>query len=124
MRNEEFGNGILEHWSADEVRDAYDRNEIVLIDVRTPQEYTVEKIDGALLAPVVQFNPEKLPAQDGKRIVFYCGGGGRSRKAAEMSIQSGAKRIAHMEGGFGAWKKSGFPFVGTESMTGAPKKMP
>jgi rhodanese-related sulfurtransferase len=124
MRSEEVGNGILEHWSPDEVRDAYERNDIVLIDVRTPQEYMVEKIDGALLAPIVNFNPDKMPAQDGKRIVFYCGGGGRSRKAAELTLQNGADKIAHMEGGFGAWKNAGLPFVGTEAMTGSPRKMP
>jgi len=124
MRSEEFEGGLLEHWSPSEVRDAYDRNEIVLIDVRAAQEYMVEKIDGALLAPIASFNPDKLPSQDGKRIVFYCGGGGRSRKAAELSIRNGTKKIAHMEGGFGAWKRSDLPYVGTETMTGAPKKMP
>jgi rhodanese-related sulfurtransferase len=123
MRSEKIGSGTLEHWTPEEVRDAYDRNAIVLIDVRSPQEFSVEKIDGALLSPITAFNPDKLPSQEGKRIVFYCGGGGRSRKAAALTLECGTDRIAHMEGGFGAWKKSGLPYVGTEAMTGAPTKV-
>jgi rhodanese-related sulfurtransferase len=123
MRSEEIGTGTLEHWTPEEVREAYDRNEIALIDVRSPQEYMVEKIEGALLSPIAAFNPDKLPSQDGKRIVFYCGGGGRSRRAAVATLENGATRIAHMEGGFGAWKKGGLPYVGTEAMTGAPTKV-
>ena len=123
MRSEEIGGGTLEHWTPEEVGDAYDRNEIVLIDVRAPQEYMVEKIEGALLSPITTFNPDKLPSQEGKPIVFYCGGGGRSRKAAVLALEHGVDRIAHMEGGFGAWKKSGLPYVGTEAMTGAPTKV-
>jgi rhodanese-related sulfurtransferase len=124
MRSEDVNGGVLEHWSPQEVLDAHERNEIVLIDVRAPQEFMVEKIDGALLAPIVTFNPEKLPTQGGKRIVFFCGAGGRSRKAAELSLSNGEKKIAHMEGGFGAWKESGLTYIGVEPTTGAPKLMP
>ncbi len=120
MRSEEIGDGILEHWTPEEVRDAYDRNEIALIDVRTPQEYMVEKIGGALLAPITSFDADKLPSQDGKRIVFDCGAGGRSRKAAVLSLEHGFDKIAHMEGGFGAWKTAEKPFIGTDMTTGAP----
>lgn len=123
MHVEEIGSGVLEHWTPEEVREAYDRNEIVLIDVRAPQEYMIERIDGALLAPVIGLNPDKLPSQDGKRIVFYCGAGGRSRKAAVATLEAGAARIAHMEGGFGAWKRSGLPYVGTEVATGVQTKV-
>lgn len=123
MHVEEIGSGVLEHWTPQEVRDAYHSNEIVLIDVRSPQEYMVERIEGALLAPVIGLNPNKLPSQEGKRIVFYCGAGGRSRKAAVAALDAGATQIAHMEGGFGAWKKSGLPYVGTEVATGAPKRV-
>ena len=124
MRSEEVGGGVLEHWTPEEVRAAFDKNEIVLIDVRAPTEYAFETIESALLAPIVTFNPDKLPSQDGKPIIFYCGGGGRSRRAAELTLKSIGGKAAHMEGGFGAWKKSGLPYIGTEPTTGAPRRMP
>jgi rhodanese-related sulfurtransferase len=124
MRSEEIEGGTLEHWSPQEVLDAHDRNDVVLIDVRSPQEFAIETINGSLLAPILTFNPDKLPTQTDKRIVFYCGGGGRSRKAAELSLSNGTKRIAHMEGGFRAWKESGLSYLGIDTMTGNPKMMP
>ena len=124
MRSEEIDGGILEHWSPGEVSQAFAKNEIVVIDVRSPPEYMAAAIEGALLAPIKTLLPDKLPTQDGKPIVFYCGAGGRSRRAAEMSLQNGAARIAHMEGGFGAWKKNGLPYIGTEMAPEAAPEAP
>ena len=50
MKSEKFENGTVETWTTQEVSDAFASNEIVLIDVRTPQEFTFERIGGALLA--------------------------------------------------------------------------
>ena len=35
----------------------------------------------------------------------------------------GRNRIAHMEGGFGAWKTAKKPHIGTQMSTGAPTKV-
>lgn len=123
MKTEETDNGTLEHWAPQEVADAFARDEIVLIDVRTPQEYNFERIDGALLAPMQAFEPSHMPGQTEKRIVFHCGSGVRSSKIANMCLASGVDRIAHMEGGFGAWRNAGLSYTGTDMATGAPKAM-
>ena len=47
-------------------------------------------------------------AQD-KKFVFFCAGGLRSALAAQTAQRMGLKPVAHMRGGFGAWKKSGAP---------------
>jgi rhodanese-related sulfurtransferase len=123
MEREETDKGILEHWTPEEVADAFGQNRIVLIDVRTPQEFTFERIRGALLAPLQAFDPAHMPAQGEKQIVFHCGSGVRSRKVAEMCLAAGMDRVAHMKGGFGAWKAAGLPYTGTDMATGAPKEM-
>lgn len=123
METENIGNGTLEHWTPKEVQNALDRNEIVLIDVRTPQEFVFERIAKALLAPMQSFDPTAMPAQEGKRIVLHCGSGARSKKMAERMIEAGTDRIAHMKGGFGAWKEDGLTYIGTEMSSGAPKEM-
>lgn len=104
--------------SCQEVKERFDQNEIVLVDVRTPQEYAFEYIPGALLFPLASFDPNKLPTQDGKPIVFHCGSGRRSRTVAERCSQAGFDRLAHMDGGFGAWKSAGFPYVSIDPSTG------
>lgn len=123
MKTETVWDAVLETWTVAEVRAAHDANEIVLIDVRTPQEYMFEHIEGALLMPMAFFRAEKLPTQDGKRIVFHCGSGVRSERVAREALAAGMTPIAHMEGGFGAWKAEKQPYTGTDMATGAPKSM-
>jgi len=47
-------------------------------------------------------------AQD-KKFVFFCAGGLRSALAAQTAQRMGLKPVAHIRGGFGAWKKAGAP---------------
>jgi rhodanese-related sulfurtransferase len=116
-RTEALNAAQLEVLTPAEVRERFDRNEIVLIDVRTPAEYSFEHVPGALLFPLSGFAPEKLP--DGKPIVFHCGSGVRSRKVAEKCAAAGWKKIVHMEGGFGAWKAAKLPYVAVDPATGS-----
>lgn len=123
MQSETVGESILETWTAQEVAEAYARDAVVLIDVRTPQEFMFEHVEGALLCPLAFVDANKLPGQSDKRIVFHCGSGMRSEKVARMAIEAGYERIAHMGGGFGAWKAAGLPYVGTNMATGAPQRV-
>ncbi|MBU2531979.1 MAG: rhodanese-like domain-containing protein [Alphaproteobacteria bacterium] len=123
METEQTEHGTLESWTPAEVAEKLWAGKIVLIDVRTPQEYSFERIDGALLAPLQSFQPQHMPGQYDKRIVFHCGSGARSRKAAMACLEAGADRIAHMSCGFGGWKEAGLPYTGTDLASGAPKQM-
>jgi rhodanese-related sulfurtransferase len=109
MRSEQVGDGIFEHWTPEEVRAALERGEIHLVDVREPQEYMMGKIEGAEFLPMSAFAPEDLPTGDGKSVVLYCATGNRTRRAAAMVLEEGAPKIAHLEGGITAWKRSGLP---------------
>ncbi|MFW2544132.1 rhodanese-like domain-containing protein [Primorskyibacter sp. 2E107] len=123
MKTETVDNATLETWTVDEVQQALNARKIVLIDVRTPQEYMFEHIPGSLLLPMSFVDCASLPGQTDKRIVFHCGSGVRSEKVARKAIEEGFEQIAHMEGGFGAWKAAQKPYTGTDMATGAPKRM-
>jgi rhodanese-related sulfurtransferase len=114
--------GELETWSPQEVSEALGAGRIVLIDVRTPQEYVHEHIPGAMLLPMQDFDAAFLP-DGGKPVVLHCGSGMRSEKMARKVLGAGMERIAHMDGGMGAWKEAGLTYVGTDPATGAPKPM-
>jgi rhodanese-related sulfurtransferase len=45
----------------------------------------------------------------GKEFVLYCAGGLRSALAAATMVEMGFERVAHIDGGFGAWKTAGLP---------------
>ncbi|MBU3260156.1 rhodanese-like domain-containing protein [Roseovarius sp. PS-C2] len=123
MKTETIGAAEFQTWTVEDVAAACEKNEIVLIDVRTPQEYMFEHIEGALLLPMPFFNAHKLPGQSDKQIVFHCGSGVRSEKVARAAIEAGIDKIAHMEGGFGAWKQAQKPYIGTNMATGAPARV-
>ncbi|MBP0484380.1 rhodanese-like domain-containing protein [Sagittula salina] len=123
MKSETIGDATFETWTPDEVEQAMKAGEIVLIDVRTPQEFMFEHIEGALLMPMAFFKAQALPGQSDKRIVLHCGSGARSEKVSRATVEAGLRTIAHMEGGFGAWKTAKKPYIGTDMSTGAPKKV-
>lgn len=121
MKSETVENATLESWTPQEVDAAYRKGEIVLIDVRTPQEYMFEHIDGALLSPMAFFNADNIPADGEKPVVFHCGSGVRSRRVAEGCLAKGRTIVRHMDGGFGAWKGAGLSYRGTNMASGAPE---
>lgn len=119
MKTENLNGAPLQVLSPHEVKDKLDRNEIVLIDVRTPFEYGFEHIPGALLFPMSGFDPAKLPSQEGKPIVFHCGSGMRSHAIVDRCSQAGIAPLAHMDGGLGAWKAAQLPYMAIDPATGA-----
>jgi rhodanese-related sulfurtransferase len=96
---------------------------VVLVDLRDPRELEREgKMPGAFHCPrgMLEFwiDPEspyaKEQFQQNKQFVFFCAGGWRSALAAKTAQDMGLKPVAHMRGGFGAWKKAGAPVEGGE----------
>lgn len=101
-----------------QIRDAMVQGEIVLIDVREPSEYAVERIHGAMLFPLSAFDPAGLPDAEGKQVVLQCGSGKRSEMAFRKAFAAGVLVRSHMAGGILAWKAAGFPVVSTDPSTG------
>lgn len=122
MQTETIDGAVLETWDVNDVAAAWAANEIVLIDVRTVQEYGLEHIEGALLAPMSFFDAAKMPGPSDKRIVFHCAGGVRSEKVARAMIAAGVSPVAHMGGGFAAWKAAKNPYVTINLATGCPER--
>lgn len=91
-------------------------HEIMLIDVREPDEFAVERIHGALLYPLSSFDPTALPA--GLPIVFQCGSGMRSAKAMAAAGKAGIEVAGHLAGGIRAWKEAGLPTAAIGPATG------
>ncbi|MGR3540426.1 MAG: rhodanese-like domain-containing protein [Hasllibacter sp.] len=123
MKTEDAEGGTLETWTPEEVRAGMARGEVVLVDVRTPQEYAVEHVPGALLMPMHEVGEAVIPADaEGQRVVFHCAAGARSERVAKAALSRGRGRVAHMGGGFAAWKEAKLPTAAIDPATGAPKR--
>ncbi len=82
------------------------RGEIVLVDVREPNETAAESIPGAMLMPLSRFDPAALPTGN---VVLTCLGGKRSALALARCHEAGVAVTTHMRGGLTAWKAAGLP---------------
>ncbi len=85
-----------------------DRGEAVLIDVREADEHARESIAGAKLVPLSGFDPAKLPALGGKRLVVHCLSGSRSARAIARLAEAGIDAV-NLTGGIEGWKAAGLP---------------
>ncbi len=84
---------------------------VVLLDVRTPEEFSKGFIPGARLIPLAELERrrQELPKDKTQPLLLYCRTDNRSRKAAHLLYQSGYKDIYILSGGFEAWKASQKP---------------
>ena len=110
----------IENLSPNQVAALLAAREILLIDVREPNEYATQRIAGALLYPLSTFDAWVLPPDQPRRLVFQCGSGKRSAIAASARLAAGAHRAAHMTGGIGAWTAAGLPVIHIDPATGKP----
>ncbi len=90
----------------------------LFVDLRDPRELDREgRLPGAFPCTrgMLEFwidpdSPYHKPVfTEPKRFVFFCAGGWRSALAAKTAQDMGLENVAHIEGGFGAWKNAGGP---------------
>ena len=84
------------------------RGEIVLVDVREPNEIAAERIAGAVSLPLSRFDPAALPKGE---VVLSCLSGKRSGMALAKCRQAGVPVNTHMRGGLMGWKAAGLPTI-------------
>jgi len=105
-------------YSVEEARDLHGREDVQFVDLRDVRELEREGvIPGAFHAPrgMLEFwvDPASPYYKDifgsGKEFVFYCASAWRSALATAVVQEMGLAPVAHLEGGFSAWKKAGAP---------------
>ena len=106
-----FGAPKTKDLTPQQVKAALDGCEILLIDVREPAEFAVERIAGAQNVPLSTFKPADLPDAGGKTIVLQCAGGKRSAMAVDQCHKAGQAIENHLAGGLAAWRAAGLPTV-------------
>ena len=106
-----FGAPKTKDLTPQQVKAALDAQQILLIDVREPDEFAAEKIAGAVNVPLSSFNPANLPQANGKTVVLQCAGGKRSAMAVDKCRKANDAVDTHLAGGLAAWKAAGLPTV-------------
>jgi len=111
-------NAQIETVSAADAIKASQSDDVVIVDIRDPREIERDgKIPGAFSCTrgMLEFwidpaSPYAKPIFQGdKKFIFHCAGGLRSVLAAKTAQDMGLKPVAHMGGGFAAWRDAGGP---------------
>jgi phage shock protein E len=85
------------------------RDDVMMLDVRTPEEYAQGHIPGVTLIPLDQVGNRLAEIPKDKTIVVTCRSGNRSAQAAQLLRQKGYENVHNMLGGFTAWENAGYP---------------
>jgi rhodanese-related sulfurtransferase len=83
--------------------DAESREEVVLLDVREPDELARARLPEAVHIPMRQVPAriDEIPPE--KTVVVMCHSGGRSARVAQFLADSGFERVFNLRGGIDAW---------------------
>lgn len=99
------------------LRQKMQAGEAVLIDIRSPREFTHEHIEGAQLVPLGSLDRHDFPDSRRQTAVFTCRSGARTTMAANRLLAKGFRSTYVLEGGLNAWKRAGLP---VQSAPGKP----
>lgn len=99
------------HVQAKEAAKLVAEGKVVVLDVRTPEEFAEGHIAGATN---INFMAKDFAAQVAKldrdkTYLVHCAGGGRSKRCLPTLKEQGFTHIVHLDGGFSAWEESGQP---------------
>ena len=105
-------------YTVEQVRTRLNDPGVQIVDIRDPRELGDGTVLGAVHAPrgMLEFwvDPASpyhkvLYADESKEFILFCGAGWRSALAAKTLQDMGMTNVAHMEGGYADWVKSGAP---------------
>jgi rhodanese-related sulfurtransferase len=87
--------------------------DLVILDVRTPDEFAEGHIEGAILIDFYadDFGDQLTELDPGVPYLLYCRSGNRSSLTASMMQNLGFTDVADVDGGIGAWTSAGHPLV-------------
>lgn len=86
--------------TVDKAKEMMEKEDVIIIDVRTEDEYNTSHIKNAVLIPNETIGNEKLKEVSNlnQKIIVYCRSGARSKKAAMKLINIGYKNVYDMGG--------------------------
>jgi len=99
--------------SVQNVNELLKENDLLILDVRSNEEFNVGHLKGSQNIPVQSLSLKIASILDwkNKKVLVYCHSGGRSLAASQMLKKSGFTKIHNMVGGVSAWVGAGNKLV-------------
>lgn len=84
---------------------------LIIVDVRTREEYDSGHIEGAILIPVSELESRINELSKEEELLIYCRTGNRSSNSVNILKANGYTKIFHMNDGIIVWIQAGYPTV-------------
>lgn len=97
--------------TVEELRQKLTDPNAVLIDVRSPDEFSHGHVDGAVNLPLEVVGQHADELKKYATVYLICRSGGRSSTAAEQLKNMGVDGVTNVTGGITAWQSAGFAVV-------------
>ncbi len=94
-----------------EVSENLEGGECQIVDVREFSEFDSERVDGARLMPLSEFEKHVAKIDHAKPVYLMCRSGNRAKQAAEKLIAKGFADVRVIEGGMQAWANADLPTI-------------
>lgn len=113
--NSFYSISMIPQVTADDVYKALaEKNDVIYLDVRTPGEFSKERIEGSINVPVDEV-ADKIGAvisDKNKKVYCYCLSGSRSAIAVDQMVLLGYTNIYSMTNGLLMWRAKKYPLAG------------
>jgi len=117
VKEAQTGSPVIEDITAPQAQSLIQQNRenqnFIIIDVRTPSEYTSGHIENAINIDysASNFRSELGKLDKNKAYLIYCRSGNRSQKALEVMKELGFSEVYNILGGITSWSRQDLPTV-------------
>ncbi|NHJ22126.1 MAG: rhodanese-like domain-containing protein [Candidatus Lokiarchaeota archaeon] len=110
----------------DMINDKTTYPDLLVLDVRTIEEYNTNHLYDAILIPVAELGGRlaELALYNDTEIIVYCKSGSRSLQASNTLVANNFSKVFNMLGGIDAWINAGYDYWINENATSIAFTLP
>jgi len=93
------------------LKDNFNNERLVILDVREYDAYKKGHIKGAKSVPLADMasNLDKYTSYKNKAVLIYCDSGNSATRAIKLLKAAGFAKVNNLDGGIAAWKEANMP---------------
>lgn len=99
--------------SLEEGRQLFESKQVVMFDIREPDEHATGVANGAQLLPMSQLNQRagEIPKDPAQPVLIICNTQNRSSKVVQAMEEAGWTNVRYVHGGMSGWAEKGWPTI-------------
>ena len=99
--------------SLEEGRQLFESKQVLMFDIREPDEHATGVASGAQLLPMSQLQQraQEIPNDPARPVLLICNTQNRSSQVVQTLRKAGWTHVRYVHGGMSSWARNGWPMV-------------